>query len=124
MVLEKMTAKAKVAGFTQGQEDRLDFFQELLGLLAPKEFQREGFFNAWVRYVKDRCQAAEAGQDPNEVVFPYDLSDDDDDPEHSSGIVPIEGDGEGAVMKILISKPAQDSRPSFSILLCSFSFSY
>ncbi|KAJ8439983.1 hypothetical protein Cgig2_008366 [Carnegiea gigantea] len=34
-----------------------------------------------------------AGQGPNEVVFPYELSD-DNDPDHADNTTPIEGDGE------------------------------
>jgi len=124
MVLEEATAKAKSADFTQVQEDRSNFFRELLCLVAPQEFQKKGFFEAWVRSVEDCRQAAQASQDPYEVIFPNDLSDDDNDPEHLGSTVPIRGDDEVVVMKILIYEPAPAFRPSFSVLLCSFSFSY
>lgn len=64
-----------------------------LGLLAPSEFQRECYFEAWVRYVEDRRWAIEASEDLNKVAFPYDISD-GDDLDHPGSTAPYDGDGE------------------------------
>ena len=55
IVLEKATAKANAIGFAQGEEERSGFFRDLLGLLAPREFRREGFFEASVCDDEGHC---------------------------------------------------------------------
>lgn len=82
-------AKAKEVGFQYGQEERTTFFNELLGMLAPVDFQQEGFFQALIRYVKDCRHTIEVGQDLEEAVFPYDVS--DDDPDNPKSSIPLDG---------------------------------
>ncbi|KAJ8427020.1 hypothetical protein Cgig2_001043 [Carnegiea gigantea] len=64
------------------------------GLLVPTKFHRERFFKAWVHYVEDRRRVVQAAEDMNEVVFPCDLSN-DDDPNHPRSTAPLDGDSEG-----------------------------
>ncbi|KAJ8430915.1 hypothetical protein Cgig2_015397 [Carnegiea gigantea] len=80
----KATAKAKETGFQHGQEEQTEFFRALL--------VREGFFEAWVRYVEDRHCTIQASEDPNEVVFSYEVS--DTDPDSPGSTAPLDGGGE------------------------------
>ena len=61
-------------------------------MLAPADIQREGFFEVWFHYSEDRRRTVQATQDPNKVVFPYEVSDENLDNLGSTALIDAYGE--------------------------------
>jgi len=49
--------KVEHQGYWQEHKDRIKFFREFLLTLAPNAFHQEGYFEAYVKHIKDCHQA-------------------------------------------------------------------
>ena len=89
---QENTTKAGRSGYQRGQEERTCFFHKFPKTLAPADFQQKRYFEAWVQYIEDSRCVHHSGEDPNMVVFQYDVPEDDNlgDPEST---IPLDGEG-------------------------------
>ncbi|KAJ8424527.1 hypothetical protein Cgig2_000665 [Carnegiea gigantea] len=69
-----------------------EFFREFLETLAHDDFQQDGYFEAYVKYIKDRHHARQAGEDPNQVEFQLMASEDEGQGEPKD-TTPLDGEG-------------------------------
>jgi len=64
----------------------MEFLRKVLVTLAP-DFQEDNYFEAYIRYVKERRWAEAEGQDPEKVEYIPPSSEGDED----EGTTPLEG---------------------------------
>ena len=62
-------AKAEQQCYGHGHKGRTKIFREFMETLAPNNFQQEGYFEAYVRYIEDSRQAYVEGKNSNMVDF-------------------------------------------------------
>lgn len=64
--------------YHRGHEDRMEFFWEFLGTLAPNDFHQERYIEAYLKYIEDCRQAGTEDKDPKLVDFIPPVFDEDD----------------------------------------------
>jgi len=52
-----------------GHEDHSEFLWDLLVVLAPYAFRQQGYFEVYIKYMEDRCQAQAEGKNLELVEF-------------------------------------------------------
>ena len=65
----KESARVEDCGYHWGCGESAEFSEELLVTLVPQAFRIEGYFEAYVKFVKDHCQGRAEGQNPKFVEF-------------------------------------------------------
>lgn len=83
--------EAEQQGYRRSHEDRTEFFREFLETLAPDDFHQEGYFEAYVKYIEDCCQARTEGKDPEPVEF-QPLTSEEDSMDELEDTAPLDGE--------------------------------